>query len=77
MIKRHEIARADSCMNKALPEEMIFVLLARDEAAPATIKFWIEERIRLGKNKPNDPQIKDAEECARAMLVQYERRGEK
>jgi hypothetical protein len=47
--------------------EMLFVLLGRDKAAPATIRFWIEERIRLDRNHPDDSQLREAEECARAM----------
>jgi hypothetical protein len=46
---------------------MIFVLLARDTAAPATIRFWATERVRLKKNRPDDPQIVEALECARIM----------
>jgi hypothetical protein len=46
---------------------MTFVLLGRDAAAPAAIRAWIVERIRLGKNQPGDEQIIEAEECARSM----------
>jgi len=54
-------------MNKALDGEMVFVLLARDVAAPVAIRAWIEERIRTGENEPIDPQILDAEYCAKTM----------
>jgi hypothetical protein len=46
---------------------MLFVLMDRDVAAPQTIRFWIHERIRLGKNSPHDNQICEAERCAHAM----------
>ena len=60
MIKRDELADLNSCLNKAQENELLFVLLGRDCAAPAAVRAWIAERIRLGKNKPDDPQIKEA-----------------
>lgn len=65
MRKRDELERG--CMAKARDDEMTFVLLGRDHAAPAAIRAWIEERLRLRKNQPDDPQIVEAEECAKAM----------
>lgn len=70
MRKRDELADPNSCMSKAKDDELTFVLLERDMAAPATIRFWISERIRLGKNKPDDPQIVEAELCADAMEIE-------
>lgn len=60
MIKSEELTNPDSCMSHAKDDEFTFVLLGRDIATPATIRFWVEERIRLGKNKRNDPQIQSA-----------------
>jgi hypothetical protein len=65
--KRDELARPDSCLNKARDDELVFVLLGRDEAAPDNIRDWAARRIRLGKNAPDDAQILDALECARLM----------
>jgi hypothetical protein len=45
----------------------VFVLLARDRAAGAAVRFWIEERIRLGKNKRDDKQIEEAKTAADEM----------
>lgn len=70
MTKRDELAHQSSCFNRADMGEMMFVLLARDAAAPATIMFWAEERIRLGKNQPQDEQILHAIACAGVMEVQ-------
>ena len=67
MIKHREISDPSSCLNRAREDEMTFVLLGRDSAAPATIRFWIAERIRLGKNQPSDPQIAEALACAQTM----------
>jgi hypothetical protein len=65
MRKKEETSRTDTA--HAHPEEMVFVLLSRDVAAPATIRAWCDERIRLGKNKPTDDQIVEALACAATM----------
>ena len=67
MRKRDELTNRAGCMARARDDEMTFVLLARDAAAPATIRAWIAERIRLGKNQAGDPQLSEAEQCARTM----------
>ena len=67
MLKRDEIEHPESCFNKARDSEHLFVLLARDPAAPITIRAWVAERLRLGKNMPNDPQIREALDCAALM----------
>ena len=67
MIKAQELAYPDSCFNKAHTDELIFVLLARDPAAPVAIEAWVNERIRLGKNTADDGQIAEALACALRM----------
>ena len=67
MIKRDEIEDPESCLNKARDDERLFVLLARDPAAPAAIRAWIAERIRLGRNAAVDAQIQEAFDCAARM----------
>ena len=67
MIKHDEIEHTESCFNKARDNERLFVLLARDPAAPVAIRAWIAERISLGKNEPGDAQILEATECANSM----------
>lgn len=67
MLKRDEVTSSASCLNKAKDDEMIFVLLGRDRAAPAAIEAWIRERIRLGLNEYEDTQIFCAEECVEEM----------
>lgn len=61
-----------SCITKAWDNEIIFVLLAPDEAAPVAIEAWIAERIRTGKNQPKDAQIIEAQQCANVMREQRE-----
>jgi deoxycytidylate deaminase len=67
MRKKDELSKVGTCMRSAHPEEMVFVLLGRDVAAPATIRAWIAERLRLGKNVESDEQIVEALACARTM----------
>lgn len=70
MLKSLVIDNLRSCLNTAYDQEHLFVLLARDPAAPVAIRAWIEERLRLGKNKPGDEQIREAYECATHMELQ-------
>lgn len=67
MRKSAELTDTRSCMSRAKPDEMVFVLLGRDQASPQTIRYWCAERIRLGKNKLEDPQIQEALNCAETM----------
>jgi hypothetical protein len=67
MRKRDELTVPTSCMNRAKDDEMTFVLLGRDAAAPGTIRAWVAERIRLGKNRWDDAQIREALRCAQTM----------
>jgi len=67
MRKKDEMSRTDSCLGHAHTNEMVFVLLGRDVAAPATIRAWATERVRLGKNVDTDEQIVEALACAATM----------
>ncbi len=67
MRKRDELTDPKSCMSRARDDEYTFVLLERDDATPDTIRFWINKRIELGKNKPGDAQLVEAEEAAKAI----------
>ena len=67
MIKRDEIEYESSCFNKARDDERVFVLLARDPAAPVAIRAWVAERLRIGKNSITDAQVIEALDCASRM----------
>ncbi len=68
MRKKDELAtNAHSCMSSAHDEEMVFVLLSRDAAAPVAIRAWVAERLRIGKNVETDAQIVEALSCALTM----------
>lgn len=49
MIKRSELADPNSCLNKAADDELLFVLIGRDEDMADTIRYWTRRRIRRGK----------------------------
>jgi hypothetical protein len=70
MRKREELTNPKSCMNRALDHEWTFVLLGRDLAAPVAVQAWIDERIRLGKNKPDDPQIVEARRWIETVIAE-------
>jgi hypothetical protein len=67
MVKQEELTHPASCMSRAADQEMTFVLLARDVAAPVAIRAWVQERLRIGKNVPSDAQIREALHCADYM----------
>ena len=60
MTKIEERENPKSCFSKALERERMFILLERDAATPATIRFWAQTHVQLGKNKITDAQIVDA-----------------
>lgn len=60
MRKSEELSNPNSCLNRAREDEFVFTLLGRDPAAPAAIRAWAHERVRIGKNKPDDDQIVNA-----------------
>ena len=67
MKKWDEVHNPNSCLNKAKDDETIFVILSRDKAAPNSVRFWAQERIDLGLNKPGDQKIIDAYKRAEEM----------
>lgn len=54
------------CYAKAEPDEPMFILLARDRAAPHLIRKWA----RWSKNAGTDPaKIAEARKCADDMIA--------
>ncbi len=53
------------CYANAEPDEPMFILLARDPAAPALVESWADRRERDGKTSPE--KIAEARACAQAM----------
>lgn len=77
MIKSEELRNPESCLNRAQAHEPLFVLLGRDASAAAAVRAWIADRVAKGKNKPEDPQIKDAEFMAGVMEAYHAARNPK
>lgn len=70
MRKLDELSNPQSCLNRAKPHEMVFVLKAHDITAPDTIRDWVRRRIKAGKNITTDAQIVEALDCAKVMEQQ-------
>lgn len=68
MRKSQELSDPTSCLNKARPNEMLFVLLGRDVSAVEAVRAWIDSRIAKGKNALDDPQIKEARQWIDTVL---------
>lgn len=73
MRKHEELSNPASCLNKAESNEMTFVLLGRDPAAPLAVRMWVEARILLGLNVPDDPKLVEARACADTMSAERRR----
>lgn len=60
------------CYANALPDEPMFVLLARDPSAPFLVTNWASRRlaeIKAGTRPESDrAMVDEADECARKML---------
>lgn len=63
MLKKHELATPTSCLNKAAPDEPLFVLRAKDGHAPQTLRHWAT--MSDGTHEPE--KIAEALACADAM----------
>jgi hypothetical protein len=59
------------CYRNALPDEPMFVLLARDPLAPFLVERWADQReedILLGRRPTSDtPMVAEARQCAKQM----------
>jgi hypothetical protein len=76
-MKSDQICDKDSCWNKAGLHEQMFILLERDIAFAATVRFWAEERVRLGKNKAGDDKIVEALTLAEQIEAENKTKVEK
>ena len=65
------------CYNNALPDEPIFVLLARDPEAPGLVHRWAygrEDMIARGERPASDrAMVEEAHKCAEDMRAWRER----
>lgn len=63
MIKRLELLNLETCLNKAAPDEPIFVLRAEDAVAAQTVRLWAT--MAFGLHEPE--KIWQAMELANEM----------
>jgi hypothetical protein len=63
MLKKHELATPTSCLNKAAPDEMVFVLRGKDPHAPQAIRLWAD--MSEGEQEPG--KLAEARAAADAM----------
>lgn len=63
MLKKLELAKTFSCLNKAKPDEPIFVIRAKDELASQTLRLWAA--MADGLHEPE--KISEALQCADEM----------
>lgn len=61
----------NGCFARAMDDEPMFVLLARDPASPEMVEQWAQQRedeIKAGKRPANDmAQVEEARTCAKRM----------
>jgi hypothetical protein len=74
MLKRDELSKSDSCLNKAADDEWVFVLRAKDPVARRVIQYWCVERLAAGLNVIGDDKITEALSCAMSMEQQRKER---
>jgi hypothetical protein len=60
-----QAARGEGCLGRALDDEPVFVLRARDALAVRTIQFWMQE---LAKIRLNSPKIEQANDDVQKFL---------
>lgn len=63
MLKKDELLNANSCLNKAAPDEPVFVLRAKDPLAGMTVRHWAT--MATGTHEPE--KLKEALELAQRM----------
>lgn len=63
MEKKFELLRESSCLNKAASDEPLFVLRAKDPAAPQAIRLWVE----MSRGQQPDEKLAEALDLAERM----------
>jgi hypothetical protein len=58
---------AQTPLARSADDEPVFVLVARDACAPATIRAWVDKVLEVSELTTSDPKIKEALDLANAM----------
>lgn len=65
--RQQNLLDPESCLNRAAPDEPIFVLRGHDVAAAQTVRDWAHRRVVVGKSSDNSPEIIEAMKLADEM----------
>jgi hypothetical protein len=65
MIKHEELADRNSALNKAAPDEPIFVIRAKDKLSASMVRQWAEAAAMTGAHEPE--KIQEARQLAEIM----------
>ena len=75
MIKSKEVSDPNSCLNKAVHDEPIFVLKSTDEVAPHIVRVWASDyflhKTTNGATMTEKQQAKYDEAMALARQMEY------
>jgi len=71
--KQDELRNPASCLNRARPDEILFVLRSNDPIAPQVVRLWAA--MAEGLHEPD--KVLEALHCADHMQRQHEDRGPK
>jgi hypothetical protein len=63
MLKKLELSSPTSCLNRAAPDEVVFVLRAKDPVAPQTLRHWAT----MAEGVHEADKVAEARACADAM----------
>lgn len=73
--KQEALQDPNSCWNRALWSEPVFILLGRDKSAAVAIRAWIHHRLISGKSSPSSKEIISARREADEIEKYAEARG--
>ena len=67
MLKKDELANRNSCINRAAPDEPVFVLRANDRIAPSIVRDWasryLDTKMAEQKGIVTDAQLRKYHEA--------------
>ena len=70
MLKREELFNPQSCLNKAEPEELIFVVRAKDPLAAQTVRHWAAMAVGVHEKEKIDEAISWAKRAEEFLETQ-------
>lgn len=70
MLKRQELLDPKSCLNKAAPDEPVFVLRAKDAAAAQTVRLWAAMAGHLHESAKVEEALKLADQMGKWRQAQ-------